>query len=205
MVDDPEKKFHIAADGTRSDRGDPVNWIRLHGHTVYLCLELSDAIQASDAHRAGDLINGDLLRAGVMQLDKLVEGFRFKKSAFIRAMIQTPRTSPEKDEAPITLTRLDQARALRRHIINENITRISRQLRLIEDGSERSCFAGQGATIEAVYWHLANLVDGGTVKRCEAKGCGAVFIQTHGHQRFCPPRWRQRESPSALRERQRRR
>ena len=180
--------------------GDPVEWIRLHGHTVALCLELSDAIQASDTGHAGDIINGDLLKPGVMQLGKhYADGRVFEQSAAAGAALVTEKDVLKTETLNTAVARLgwlDRARALRRDIINGNIERIFCQIKVMEDGSERSYF-GYNATIEAVYWHLANLVDGGTVKRCAAKDCGAVFIQTHGHQRFCPPRWKQRESPCA--------
>ena len=204
LVGDPEKAFHIAADGTRTAGGDPVWWLHGHGHTVSLCLELSDAIQASNGKRAHDLVNSDLLEHGVMQLDELEDGASFLDGARVLSNLRRDVHPRDALKGKGKEGWLDHARALRRHIINGNIQGISRKICLRVDGFERSYFM-HIATIEAVYWHLANLVDGGIVKRCEAQGCGAVFIQTHGHQRFCPPRWRQAESNCALRHRQRKR
>jgi hypothetical protein len=102
---------------------------------------------------------------------------------------------------------LNRARAVRRALINPNIRGIHRAIGVDDSGKERSIFT-YSALVEAAYWHLANAVDGGIVKRCERSGCGALFIQTHGKQRHCPPRWnhregaRKQESPCALSARQ---
>jgi hypothetical protein len=94
------------------------------------------------------------------------------------------------------------AREWRRQIINANLRGIYRYVSIDDSGKDRSFF-GFSAPIEVVYWHLATVIDGGMVKRCEAQGCGGIFVQTDPRQRFCPKRWRQRESSCAMRQRQR--
>jgi len=91
------------------------------------------------------------------------------------------------------------ARQVRRSLINPNIKGISRVLKEV-GGKDQSLLQFQ-ALIEVAYWQLADVVDGGRVRRCEASGCGAVFIQKDRRQRFCPPRFAQQESPCAIRER----
>ncbi len=192
IVRDPEKATHRRADGTREAGGDPVWWLRGHGWSAHMCLEISDAVERKDARLATEVLhNAGQLERGIMQGAERVHVTLIGQ--------QRDDSSPFVIDAP-----LEQARDLRRQIINANIADVSRAIYPLTGGREQSYFRCP-AGIKAVYWHLANLVDGGVVKRCAAEGCGAVFIQTHGRQRFCPPRWRQSESGCAVRERQRKR
>jgi hypothetical protein len=94
------------------------------------------------------------------------------------------------------------ARQLRAEIINRNVTRIYRYVSVDDKGRDRTFFQFR-ARVDVAYWHLANALDGGTLKRCSADGCSGIFIQTDPRQRYCPKRWRQRESSCAMRQRQR--
>jgi hypothetical protein len=96
------------------------------------------------------------------------------------------------------------AQHIRNTILNRNVSRIYRYVATDEKGKDRSFF-GFHAVIDVVYWHLANLIDGGIVKRCEADRCDGLFIQSDPRQRYCPKRFRQQESPCATRQRQRER
>jgi hypothetical protein len=170
---DPAKMFYIWPDGNRTQGGSPINWINAHAETIALCLELSEAIQQGNERDAVNLTRHSV-RVG------------------LRGELDDVSPNPKIDNP------IERARAFRRQLINPNITGIHRALHFdTKTGTEGSVFT-YTATIEAAYWHLANLVDGGIVKRCERPGCGALFIQTHGRQRHCPPRWRQRESACAL-------
>jgi hypothetical protein len=98
-------------------------------------------------------------------------------------------------------------RVFRSWVINANIQGVVRELkvrsrRVIQKLSqqphqrhdlkkERSYWVFT-ALIETAYWHLANLIDGGTVKRCE--DCSAIFIQRDRRQRFCPPSYNPKSS-----------
>lgn len=57
------------------------------------------------------------------------------------------------------------------------------------------------ALIEVAYWLVANAISDDRVGKCEAPGCGSVFIQEDRRQRFCPPGPEKRESPCAIRAR----
>ena len=71
-----------------------------------------------------------------------------------------------------------------RLFINRNIQGIQRSLREGAQGHSKSFFTFR-ATIEAVYWQLADLLEGGQVRRCEE--CGRFFPAKDKRQRYCPP------------------
>jgi hypothetical protein len=99
----------------------------------------------------------------------------------------------EKDRASL-------ARLVCRDLINPNIDGIYRGLQ--GHGKNERSFFHFSALIEAAYWQLADIVEGGRVVRCDE--CGALFPQTREGQRYCPPQFRQKESPCAQRARVRR-
>ena len=176
--------FHVdPVTGARSQGGDPLPWIRAHAAGVALCLALHDAL----ARR----VSADTLR----QLVDACAGERWADGAHAE-VVGVDWT------AGGGWTPRELARQIRNRIINANVSRIYRYVHVDEKGRDRSYF-GFRTVVDVVYWHLANLVDGGVVKQCEAAGCGAFFIQTDPRQRFCPKRFRQYESACAARQRQR--
>jgi hypothetical protein len=166
--------------GRREAGGDPLPWIRAHAWGVYICLTLTEALASrtsGDALRSLlDSWNG-VLYAEAAEMNQVQIGWR--------------RETPT-----------EMARRLRASIINRNLRGVSRYVSVDDQGKDRSFFQ-YDAPVSVAYWHLVNLIDSGTVKRCEAEGCGGVFIQTDPRQRYCPKRWRQRESSCATRQRQR--
>lgn len=57
-----------------------------------------------------------------------------------------------------------------------------------------------GAAVDAVWWSMADVAVGSTTRQCD--GCGSVFVQRHGSQRFCPGLSEREASPCANRLRQ---
>jgi hypothetical protein len=164
--------------------GDPVPWIRAHASGVYICLALTEALQR---------------KLSAAKLRELVDSFQGQLRGAGANILSVPInwTGPLGRRTPPFV-----ARHLRAWIINSNLAGISRYVSLDDQGKSRSFF--HGPTISVIYWHLANLLDGGIVKRCAADGCDGIFIQTDTRQRFCPKRWRQQESLCAARQRMRR-
>lgn len=194
--DDPAQHFYTWPDGTRTMSGDPIDWVRAHARTVRVCFELTDAIQRNDkaalerltTDRAkGYAARGEIGRESAPDLLK-------------RALLLFSDEDGRRVEKASLLTR---AKIVRAKIINPNIAGIHRFLKVKADGTEQSYFSFSGQIV-VVYWHLANLADGGIVGRCKRPGCGAFFIQRHKSQEYCAPRYAQRESPCALWVRQRR-
>lgn len=185
-TEDLRNAFHVdRVTGERSQGGDPLPWIQAHASGVYVCLVLTEAL-ASRVSKAAfkKLLDG---------LNKVPYGdgadiFRVQIDWNSRFWGQSPE---------------DMARHVRRSIINPHLRGIYRYVTYDgKDKKERSFF-GFHAVVNVVYWHLANVLDGGVVKRCEADHCDGIFIQDDPRQRFCPKRFRQRESLCAARQRQR--
>lgn len=169
----------------KPDKGitdDPVSWILTHAKTVNMCKRLQYYINTNDSTSLDDYIN-DLNNNASFTFygnqEKIVShDFCTKGDVF------------------------ELANFIVRVIVNENITGIHRTLQYF-DGKNKSFFSFR-ALIEVIYWKLANVIDGGIIKKCEAEGCEGFFIKTDKRQRYCPPKFAQKESACAIRERVRR-
>jgi len=172
-------------------RRDPLAWVRAHARTVRVCLELTDALKRKDKatleRLTTDPTTGYAVRNEIGQ-----------ESAPDLLTVKWP-LHLDVDRRSLQT----RARWLRAALINPNIRTIHRVVNVRLDGTEQSFFHFH-AQIEVVYWHLANVIDGGIVGRCKRPGCGAFFIQRHKSQEYCAPKYAQRESPCALWVRQRR-
>jgi CGNR zinc finger len=162
--------------------GDPVEWIWAHAETLAICSHLTHLLQEDQTEKVKPYLHS--LPSWPI---------------IVRAMKGT--VSPlgiaydEKDSVQL-------AHLVRRNLINANIDGIYPQP--AEDGGKDRIVFRFRALIEVAYWHLANAIVTGHVKRCESPDCGALFVQTDPRERYCPPRFRQRESSCAVRARVRR-
>ena len=162
--------------------GDPLPWIRAHAWGTHICLAITDALTRK--------VPAGRMRQLLESFEGIAYGTLGKMGSVEIVLSELGRGNGEA-----------MARVLRRQIINRNLKGVHRYL--TADGKVDRSFFQADPMVSAVYWHLANVIDGGTVKRCEADGCGAYFIQMDARQRNCPKRWRQGESPCAMRQRQR--
>lgn len=181
LVTDPADAFHVdATTGARSQGGDPLPWIRAHAAGVHSCLLLTDALQR------------DASKSTIGKLLATLEDQAVGEHAEIYRL-----------RLPAGRTPAAVARAVRNGILNPNLTGIYRYVTYdTKDKIDRSFF-GFRAIVHVLYWHLANLIEGGTVKHCEAEGCDGLFIRSDPRQRYCPKRFRQNESACSARQRQR--
>lgn len=177
--------------GQTTAMGDPLPWLRAHAAGISLCLEISEALAKQGGKRFS--------RQWLDRCDGAIFGHRGSTHRISIEHLDSLHRLRPGSTAPKPI---DIARAIRRHIINANVGGITRSVSVNESGADQTFFR-YSTPLEVAYWHLANVVDGGTVKRCEADGCGGVFIQTDPRQRYCPKRWRQLESSCATRQRQR--
>lgn len=196
LTRDPIQAMYTWPDGQVTMGGDPLGWMRAHGRTVQLCLQLTEALQKNDA-AAIDRLTGHSSLVDMSVSLPTQPGAAFEE--LLVAKLATIHPLSVHLNAPA----FDRARKVRAGIINPNIAHVRRALLRDDDGGEKSFFV-YVAMIEAVYWHLANAAEGGIVMRCKRPGCGALFIQRHRSQEYCAPRGNQRESPCALWVRQRR-
>ncbi len=178
--------------GKRIFVGDPLPWLRAHASGVAFCLEVTQALASG---RKAAAVVSSVLRG----FDGVVYG---EGAEVVRLSVDDSRryyTQLGRNEMTLT----DAARLLRADIVNPNLGGIRRCVVVGGAKGKDQSFFRWRAPIDAVYWHLANMIDGGIAKRCEADGCGGIFIQTDPRQRYCPKQWRQRESACATRQRQR--
>ena len=161
--------------------GDPVYWVKAHARTV------ADALEVID--RLGD----------VESARRPEERRRARKN--LRSCLEQRCLDPRRPR-PIAVAIADQVRhklfftaALLldpvcaahhylRSLINPNIREVALQLYEAPQGKSQTFFRFR-AMIEVVYWHLANALERGEVRRCAE--CRRPFIATDRRQRFCPP------------------
>jgi hypothetical protein len=161
--------------------GDPLPWIWTHVRSVRACMSLIEKIQTDDLDGLQDFF------AAHKTLDIALRGQ-------IKPLVWGSVTSNFRSVALWIV----------QNIINPNIAGIHRVIDIGEANGPYRSFFTHSALIEMVYWHLADAIDGGTVKRCSSAGCGAYFIATDRRQRFCSPDNPKTESPCSIRERVRR-
>jgi hypothetical protein len=193
----PDDHFYTWPDGKRTESGDPLPWVRSHARTVRVCLALSEGLTHRRVKELQALTTDPTPGYAVGPTIGTRSAARLLETARIDYCAKHGITL----DKPLSVT--TRARLLRRCLINPNIAGIHRYVDVSPDGTDRTAFTFRGQ-IEAVYWHLANIVDGGVVARCKRPGCGGLFTQRHRSQEYCAPRYRQRESPCALWVRQRR-
>lgn len=155
--------------------GDPINWIKAHINGIRITFDLIEIIQSNNEEKAYQYI------------DKLNENETYGENE----KIVTNKWYSEGSS-------LDLASYMVRDIINRNIKGIQKKL---YQGKENTfvSFHKFNALIEVVYWQLLDAAVSGTFKRCEE--CNAPV---NGNVRFCRPQYAEKESPCALRSRQRR-
>lgn len=181
--------------------GDPLPWVWLHAETLRLALSLKKHIDDRATEELERLLfefpqvanRSNELPTPIVTYGCLDKGTRFS------SFPTSPTSSPNRAAAIQTI-----AANILSTIVSANIANLRQELTWeTKDRAFRSHLRFT-ALIEVAYWHLANALQGGLVKRCELSGCGGLFIQTDGRQRFCPT-GEKRESPCAVLDRVRRR
>jgi hypothetical protein len=196
------------APGPWKPMGDPLSWIWVHAETIQFCLKISELLQQGDLDTLKDLLRTqyvtpkdieELCAPG--QVEELKDTLRVVQSEaggvgrkFFSTMLVAERDKirlawgdlPNKKECSDMENMNYSTRFFRNSVINANIQGMVRALSVNKHPKihDRSYWRFN-AMIETVYWHLADIVDGGKVKRCE--DCHGIFIQEDKRQRFCPP------------------
>jgi hypothetical protein len=178
----------------------PVAWLRAHGRTVRVCLEIEELLRHARAAT---------LRRYLEELP--VDGFGVRDCTGVRWQpLKTSAIEPR-----------TQLRWLRAHLVNPHLVDVHPELVVPpEAGSpgsriypaarirERDRLTFRiGGLLQAVYWLLATNAVGGTVRRCACPGCPGLFVQREPRQRYCTAPFGHTgdESPCAIRARNRRR
>lgn len=184
---------HLAPFAPNSPYGDPPSWVWRHAETLDLCLSLKEFLDDDDT----DGIEGRLrayprLWKSSVHLSPIIPfGVRDKiyKSTF------HPAPASSWEEALRNLAAL-----ILRKIVNDNIAALHQVIGWSPGDKSFRQHLGATALIEVAYWHVANALLGGVLKKCELSECGRLFIQTDRRQRYCPTGTKD-ESPCARRDR----
>ena len=161
-----QKAFHRA---TRAmPTGDPVDWISAHSKTVALCLEFIGLLTEGDEEAIREALE-DVPRGpyawGVHLCTLPVKEWRQSLRTGVRAS---------------AIIRLALC-----HLVNENIAGIRRWLVTNPHASRAESFFLCSATIEAVYWQLADRMEARMIQRCAE--CQRFFVARDKRQQYCPP------------------
>lgn len=185
--------FELSRTETNHPYGDPLNWIWLHAETLGLCLSLKEMLD----RREIDSLNRRLMDfpQGSAPPDYPAPRIVFASRGTWQQSNFFVTNGPNRTDMLQGL-----AASILSTIVNANIAQLHPALAW---NAKRQMFAQHfqfTALIEVAYWHIANVLRGGTVARCDRPGCRGIFIQTDRRQRFCPTGTKQ-ESTCAVRER----
>lgn len=177
--------------------GDPLLWIWRHAETLRLCLALKSLNDHQETNK---------LKRLLFELSREEDRYKeYPTPAVTYARLDKQQTAsffPTSGRNPEAVVQTLAANILCT-IVNHNIANLHPWLTWRgKGGSFQQHFLFTGL-IEVAYWHVANALQGGEIKRCQLSGCGGLFIQTDQRQRFCPT-GDKRESPCAVRDRVRR-
>lgn len=176
---------------------EPVEWIRAHARGIRLIMMAAYCVTNEDAETAlafvRERIHGKKVHWGLL-------GFRHE------ARELTSDIALIDDSVALNVLAMTAS-----NVLTENLSGISRRV-VVEhgigsDGVQRPSLWSYWlapAMVSIVYWQLANLVSeatSGVWRICP--DCGAPFVAINRRQRFCPPRYGEKESRCALRYRQR--
>lgn len=203
---DEEAVIHFARDfgcfgypklieGHANTQGEPLKWIWAHADTIRLCLRLLEGLQDKN----GNIPNRELLEEvlGDLATPQSSPCAKVAYGAKVRSCLWSLGAASRGEVENL-------AAMIVKDLINKNLKGISPYLFFDESNNTWRQFFSYRALIQVAYWHLANYATGGRIARCEAEQCGALFLQTDGRQRFCPPRLSAKgESLCAIRQRQR--
>lgn len=148
--------------------GDPVEWITAQSRTVALCLEfiglLAEGAEAEIEYAVESVPRGPY--AWGVQLGFLP--------------IKEWRQSLRSGITPSAIIRQSLC-----NLITENVAGVRRWLVTDPHGSRAESFFLCSATIEAVYWQLADRMEARMVRRCAE--CQRFFVARDKRQQYCPP------------------
>lgn len=145
-----------------------LEWIQQHIKTVRLVLELLTCIQEEDEKKIIKLIQN-------AEID--VEASPIKRQVRLAALGEIINVGYFRLEIEPMFSAVD----LVKRVLNENVKSISRTM-VFDEGQFKSYFVNN-TLIEIIYWQLANIAEGGELKRCAH--CNTPFLSTRTDQKFC--------------------
>lgn len=166
--------------------GDPLKWIWTHANTANLVLQLVTSLREGDERAALQVIKS-------LKVDEdNIDGWDFEEIATVDVGLGSKivRKGWALGDAAQG-TSLELASKIVRTLLDENVKGITRKSFPTKDHQIQSFFRFD-ALIQVVYWQLFDAAEKGELRRC--KQCQAPFIARDKRQRFCPKRFKEKES-----------
>lgn len=160
--------------------GDPVGWVIAHAQTVKLLLDLIGSLDKEAALREQiESLTVERTQSGGTHISNVIVT-RVARRGYLRPSQMEMRPTPPREAALWIIS----------HVLDRNLTGVSREL-VVEyhDDGQRgftSLFTFCNL-MDCVYWHLADAVVGGWVRRCAYPRCGAFFVAKSKRTKYCPP------------------
>ncbi|MGE3959943.1 MAG: hypothetical protein AB7H96_24760 [Vicinamibacterales bacterium] len=172
----PEHLRFLEAAGVVAIEGDPLSWVVHHARAVRLVLSLLNALE----HPA--------------PLQRELEQYRVQSEdgstrlAFPSA--QRGNIFPFSYSVEDTTTPREVALRVIARVLSRNIEGVRRALVVEPNESGHLELQNQwqpNNLLDCIYWKLADVAMGGTVRHCADPQCGALFVATSDKMKFCPP------------------
>ncbi len=218
----PNERASIPSD---SPEGDPLGWVWAHVRGIQVVLDLHRLLRR-DATREleqylGSLNTPDGTRDAVEKANRALREHDFAEVLKVtESLLRFPDLfrGSKSDSGLISGRRQHivrnvfqpieddpraQARGIIALIINPNLVGVYNQIGERQEGKGQrrlELASSFDSLLSVIYWHLARIVTGETVRECAE--CGMPFLVQDGRQRFCPSGGTG-ESLCALRHRQR--
>lgn len=156
--------------------GDPLPWIIKHAETVNLALSLH-----------GCLVDEEKLENEIHLLkhyDSEYEDFEVKFSYAERMNLYPTEGSI----FPLPDSNREIALRIISTMVNANIIDFKRELQIEQGDTDFSLntIFKTGNLLGAIYWHLADAVEGNSIKRCEYSKCRKFFVALNPRTKYCP-------------------
>jgi hypothetical protein len=148
--------------------GDPVDWIMAQSRTVALCLSFSGSLARGDEWEIRDAVE-EVPRGPYAMRDRIVS-----------LPVREWREALRRGTTASAIIRLHLC-----DLITENIAGVRRWMMTDPIGSRAESFFLPQATIEAVYWQLADKIEAKLIRRCTE--CQRFFVARDQRQQYCPP------------------
>lgn len=193
------------------DNTEPLEWIWAHAHNVRLVMDGLRVLSTRDEREAASYLHRLALPQPALfdvfppdQVEEVIRAHSPEGVKIYGAIVGIrEHVEPRQWRYPdvMQIPAVEVVGHIVGDILNENLALASRQV-FFDPASHSIKSAFQyHALIQYVYQQLLETAEGGRIAECDE--CHALFIQTDGRQRFCPPRFKEKESRCALRYRQR--
>lgn len=163
--------------GYQQHEGDPLDWVVAHARTVHFCLQFIGMLQEDASEEEIRYELEQFPDGPYALLEKIIE-------IDLRCDISPPKNETEKKlRGHVKASHVARIEVCK--FVSYNIERVGRRLLTDRFATKIDSYISFHAMIEAVYWQLADRIEGGGVRRCLA--CKQFFVARDKRQQYCPP------------------